>query len=359
MKKKLGNIIKSKSNIHRPDGSPSVFLFSMPRSGSTWLMELIWTQPGFKSCDEPLNLRSSLVRKNLGISEWKDLYDQDATLAMESYFRAFCDGRLGFMNPSPLRRHYRPLTQRIVFKVIHGGEDRINWFRDAFNSRIVLLLRHPIAVSLSREVYPRLHAFLNSDYRRHLTKDQLDYANRIFDGGTGLERGVLSWCLQNMVPLREACDDWAIVSYEQLVLEPRPVVMHLAHKLNLPEPERMLNHLATPSGVKAKSDAATQEVLGNTANRRSWLVEKWRERVGSSEERRVMEILERFELDAYRWGNLRPAERLWIGPSDVPDQPPARESELGMCLEAHEKGQPGFELPRGKADSDALRSDRG
>lgn len=313
MKNDFKTAIKSISNVHRPDGSPNAFLFSVPRSGSTWLKELIWTQPGFKFCDEPLDLRSSRVRQHLGISEWQDLYNRSATLALQSYFQAFCDGRSGFMNPSPLRRHYRPFTRRIVFKVIHGGEDRINWFRDTFNGRIVLLLRHPIAVSLSREVYPRLRAFLSSDYRRHMTKDQLDYALRICDTGTKLERGVLSWCLQNAIPLGAATDDWAIVSYEQMVLEPRQVIMHLADKLELPEPGRMLERLTTPSAVKAKSDAETQQVLEDVTSRRSWLIEKWRKQVSEPEARRAMEILKRFELDVYSYGDLLPAERLWIG----------------------------------------------
>lgn len=313
MNSKLKTTIKSMSNVHRPDGRPNVFLFSMPRSGSTWLMELIWTQPGFKFCDEPLDLRNALVRQHLGIAEWQDLYDQNAALALQDYFRAFCDGRSGFMNPSPLRRYYRPVTHRIVFKVIHGGEDRINWFRDAFNGRVVFLVRHPIAVSLSREVYPRLQAFLSSDYRRHMAKDQLDYALRICETGTKLEQGVLSWCLQNAIPLGEAADDWAIVSYEQMVLEPQPVIMYLVDKLELPEPGRMLERLTTPSGVKAKSDAETQQVLEDATNRRSWLVEKWRKQVSESEERRVMEILKRFDLDVYSHGDLLPAERLWIG----------------------------------------------
>jgi hypothetical protein len=317
MNHKLRAIIKSMANVHRPDGSPNVFLFSTPRSGSTWLMELILTQPGFKSCDEPLNLRNPLVRQQLGISEWQDLYDQNATLALESYFQAFCDGRLGFMNPSPLYRYHRLLTHRIVFKVIHGGEDRINWFRETFNGRVVLLLRHPIAVSLSREVYPRLHAFLDSEYRRHMTKDQIDYARRICDTGTKLERGVLSWCLQNMVPLRHADRGWVIVSYEQMVLEPRFVIRCLVNRLELPKAERMMDRLTTPSGVKAKSDAETRQVLESGTKQRSWLVEKWRRQVTEAEERRTMAMLKRFGLDAYSSGELLPAERLWIGSQDA------------------------------------------
>lgn len=313
----IKQIIKSSSNIHRPDGGPNVFLFSMPRSGSNWLMELVWSQPWFKPCNEPLDLRKPLIKQNLGINSWQDLYDQRSTLALHKYFKAFCNGRLHFMNPNPVHRYYRPLTHRIVFKVIHGGEDRINWFRDTFNGRIVLLIRHPIAVSLSREVYPRLHALLTSDYRRHLSDDQLNYALKIFDSGTKLEHGVLSWCLQNMVPLQDATHDWVIVSYEQLVQDPLPALAHLAERLGLPKPERMTKQLNTPSGVKAKSDEETQKVLEHETKKRAWLVEKWREKVGKTEESQLMDMLKRFGLDIYTGGNLLPAERFWIGPKNI------------------------------------------
>ena len=73
----------------------------------------------------------------------------------ERYFDDFVAG-LGFTNPNPLRGHYRPITHRIVFKEIHGLADRINWFRDTFNARVVYLVRHPIAVTISSERFPLL-----------------------------------------------------------------------------------------------------------------------------------------------------------------------------------------------------------
>lgn len=306
---------RSLTNVHRPDGSPNVLLFALPRGGSTWLMELIWSQPGFKCCDEPTDLRNPLVRRHLGLDEWDSLYSPEATATLAEYFRGFCDGDLHFMDPRPFRRYYRPLTRRIVFKIIHGCEDRINWFRDVFNGRIVYLIRHPIAVALSREVYPTLPALLETDYRRHFSAEQLAFAEDIRASGSKLERGVLSWCLQVAVPLRQRTPDWAFVSYEQLVIDPLPVVEYLAQKLDLPDPERMVRALAVPSNVKHKSDAATQRVLESGAmGERLRLVDKWRKRVSEVEERRAIEILERFEIDLYRFGDSLPAQQAWIAP---------------------------------------------
>ena len=66
-KEKLIRLTKSATNLHRPDGSPNVFVFARPRGGSTWLTELILSQPTFKAIDEPLNLRHKRIRDELGL----------------------------------------------------------------------------------------------------------------------------------------------------------------------------------------------------------------------------------------------------------------------------------------------------
>lgn len=321
------NVMKSATNVHRPDGRPDVFLFSTPRSGSTWLMELIWSQADFKACNEPLDVRNPLVRRYLGITDWLRLYDRSAIPILRPYFQAICAGRLHALDPVPFRGSYRPVTHRIVFKIIMGGEDRINWFRDTFNGQIVYLIRHPIAVSLSREYFPRLSAMLNSDYRWHFTADQISFAQRILEKGTKLEQGVLSWCLENAGSLQAATDDWLTIAYEDLVLDPQSVIDQLADRLVLPEPERMRSRLAVPSAVKAKSNRETQYALEQGTDRR-WLVEKWRTHVRGSEERQAMEILEHFQLDIYQPGELMPNRRSAHKPP-VSSPLPVNETRLG------------------------------
>ena len=313
MSRGLKHVVKSMSNLHRADGRPNVFLFSTPRSGSTWLMELIWTQPGFKYCNQPLSLFNPLVRKHLGTDRWEALYEAEFTPTLERYFRSICEGRVRFGNPNPLRGHYRPVTHRIVFKEIHGCADRINWFRDTFNARIGYLIRHPIAVAISSDEFPLLDAFLGTGYRDHFSREQLAFAAGIVSSGTHLERGVLSWCLQNSIPLREASADWAVVTYEQLVVDPGPVIDELALKLELPAPNRIREALTVPSvNVKIKSSEETQHLLYETsAERRPDLVDKWRRKVDAEEAARAMQILGVFDLDVYTT-DVFPADWAWI-----------------------------------------------
>ncbi len=69
IKDDLYNVYRTLTSVYRPSGLPHVFLFTMPRSGSTWLMELIWSQPGFKAVNEPLDLRNPVVRMHLGVAK--------------------------------------------------------------------------------------------------------------------------------------------------------------------------------------------------------------------------------------------------------------------------------------------------
>jgi hypothetical protein len=276
-------------------------------------MELIWSQPTFKYCNEPLNLNNPYVVRYSRIDDWTFLYSQDSLPAIYEYFKGFCEGRLQFNNPNPFKRYYRPITRRIVFKEIHGGLDRMNWFADSFNGRLVHLIRHPIAVSISKKTVRHLDELLHSDYTRHFTSKQLNYARRIAESGSKLERDVLLWCLHNALPLKQATTDWSLVSYEQLVIDPDPVIEHLALRLDLPKPDRMRMRLLTPSGVRRKSTLETREFLRRKdAQARRWLVEKWREDVDERQERHAMEILDRFDLDVYQCGEILPAPRMWI-----------------------------------------------
>jgi hypothetical protein len=133
-------------------------------------------------------------------------------------------------------------------------------------------------------------------------------------GKHDLDRGVLSWCLQNAVALQEATPDWAVVSYEQLVVDPDPVIRELTDKLALSDPERMRRRLGVPSvNVRFKSTEETRRLLSEGgADKRSYLVEKWRKKVDRREEARVMKILDIFGLDVYRDGEALPDKRIWI-----------------------------------------------
>lgn len=310
--------VKRLSNVHLNDTArPAAVILSTPRSGSTWLMEAILSQSGFKPCDEPFNLRKQEVSRTLDLSAWSDLYDNAHLADMGTYLQSFASGKpgWGFKNLLPYENHHRFLTRRMVFKVLHGCEDLVPWLAETLGAKILFMMRHPLPVSISREVLPRLETLMSPPYSENFSDRQLQAGRTIVADGSVNEKAVLDWCLQNAVPLNKHRDHMHIVTYEQMVVEPDPVVDLLVRELELDSREIMMRQLVKPSGSTSKSTPETVSALQDQDNR-SRLVEKWKPKVSTEEEKRLMDIVELFGIDAYRFGDCFPARHYWITSSD-------------------------------------------
>lgn len=281
-------------------------------------MELIASQSGFKYCAEPLNLRRQEVRAILGMSTWSELYDIDSEGAILNYLAGFAEGELSFNNPAPFRKNYRPLTHRMVFKLLHGAEHLVPRLKATLNAGVILLIRHPIATAISREVYPRLDAYIESDYKRLFSERELALARKIIVSGSKLERGVLSWCMQTAVPLLRHASSATVITYEQLVDQPEPVIRRLAKELKLPDPARLVKKLPNPSQTTVKSDAQKRALISqlkgenDTRRIRQEILSSWRKKISRRDEVRAMEIVRIFGIDAYVEGQDLPKDELLI-----------------------------------------------
>lgn len=308
--------IKRIATSHRQGSEPNFFIFATPRSGSTWLAELLATQGRCKIVNEPLNLRKAVVRDNLKLYEWSDLFQPHNRPMIRSYIQSFIDGTdtdVRFHREKPFTQFWHLRTDRIVFKMLFGGEDDIHWYRREFGGCIVHLLRHPIAVAQSREQLPRMDSYLARPYSDNFSSEQIRHAREIIGIRDAFLMRIVDWCLQNAVLLRQASEATVVLAYEQLVLQPEQVIAHLAGKLSLPDPERMLQRVYRASRSTSKSSFNSQNVLRDDAEirrQRTWLVDKWRERVSADQERLAFEILAAFDIDFYSAGQSLPTRPL-------------------------------------------------
>ena len=252
----MKTLIKKFSQHFKPSELPSIILFASPRGGSTWVTELIASQPGFWPISEPLNVRSQWVRKQLRVNTFADLYGDAATPKIYKYYRKIFDGKLPDLKLRPGLPFYRPLTRRIVVKENQAGLDRLSWFEDTFGVRIVHLLRHPIPVALSREVFPLLEGFSECDLRKQFSTVELELADRIIRKGSHVQKGVLAWCLHHVPALRNPRDSWLTLTYEDTVLNPRDVIQQLAEKLLLPDAAAMAHQIKEPSQTSPRKEEA-------------------------------------------------------------------------------------------------------
>jgi hypothetical protein len=314
IKETIGFWLKSISNIHREGAKKDIFLFATPRGGSTWLMEIIASQSGMKYFDEPVNIRRRNVKKTAIFNNWEDIMpDKHRDKDIIKYLKDIKQNKYRFMNPPPFRKNHRFFTDRLVFK-IHELEHMINYVRDECDAYILYLLRHPIPTTLSRAVFPRLEYFLKSNYYRekYLTNGQYLEINKICEKGGHFEKGVVSWCFENLAPLNTPDNkNWLFISYEELLLNSDKTCRTMAEKLQLDEPLKMIKALNKPSTNIAMSKKDTLSILqdSNEQRRKEKLVTKWKNKITENEEKAAFHILEIFGMETYKFNSYIPDKR--------------------------------------------------
>ncbi|MFW9873687.1 MAG: sulfotransferase [Candidatus Thorarchaeota archaeon] len=295
--------INTISNIHRQSRKKNIIIFSLPRSGSTWLMELIATQPKMKYYDEPLNIRKDDVSRNGIFTDWQELMpDSNNDEEIIEYLKKISKNEYKYMNPTPFRRNYRLYTNRIVFKV-HEVEHMVNKIKKQMNAIIVLLFRHPIANTISRNKLPRLKYYVRSEYYREnmLNDEQVKIADKILRDGSHFEKGILSWCFQNMILIKAAKNDDIIITYEELVLNPVKTCNLIYKKLDLENINKMVDVVERPAHNIGISRNTTLELMKEEEikKRRQGLVKKWKKIVSRDDINRAFNIIELFNIDMY------------------------------------------------------------
>jgi hypothetical protein len=315
--------IKSVSNLHRQGNEPNIFLFATPRGGSTWVMEIIASQPGFKYYDEPFNVRRDNVMRTGLFPNWESLMPETAdTERIVGYLNGLVDGQHRHMNPPPFRPHHRLLTNRIVFK-IHELEHLIGTIARRCRGQVVYLLRHPVPTTLSRQVFPRLELLLRSAYYNEAIPDQsrVREIRRLGESGSHLQRGIVSWCYENVTALRQADFDGLFITYEEMVLNPVRSCGLLIERLRLGDRDAMLRAFDEPSTNINMSTDETQNMMNDAdaRRRRVFLVSKWQNRVTPRDLADASMILDLFGLDCYTGDALLPHRR-YLHFEDTPHQ---------------------------------------
>lgn len=301
--RRLRLLVKACSSLHRPGQLPDIFLFATPRSGSTWLMEIIASQPGFKYFDEPLNPRRENVRFGNIFRDFTCLMpDAGNDDRIIDYLRGLQAGRHRYMNPAPFRRNHRFFTSRTVFK-IHEIEHLMDRVVLECRGLVVYLIRHPIANSISRTVQPRLDLFVRSEHFRQLVGDpeRIRFAEELVTRGTPFQRAILSWCYENLHALTKPNPGLLVLTYEELVLNPGRCSNLLATRLQLPERDLLCTAFERPAANIGMSQTDTMTALANpdVERKRVRLVTKWRDGIAEVEYAQTQEILHVFDIKAY------------------------------------------------------------
>lgn len=269
-----------------------------PRSGSTWLGELIACTPRSALLFEPLTATQQGPFRDLGFA-WDQPIPPDAKwpearAAFETMLRgkAISDWNIVYSSSSVASF----LTaRRMVVKCCHANA-LLSWLVRQFNFRYqpIFLVRHPFAVAASQLECPRWARraphFMIPDCRyRELVARHEPFLSRL---DTRAEVLIAQWCLSNVEPLESADNDqrWITVFYENLLLAPERQLRRVFDRWGLPLPDKILSRISKPS--KTTREATFKRGVEQQLS-------KWKTAFSPDERRKMTRVLKYFGVLIY------------------------------------------------------------
>lgn len=267
----------------------AMIIAGYPRSGTTWLMEVMARVPGVGVIFEPLNIDKVPSAKAAGL-DWRNFHLPDEVWPSgEEFMRQVLIGKV--RNPWTLSSMTLPQTIGInawVIKMVRANQ-MLLWLHETFALKpSILLIRHPCAVYASRssrgwaapQYTPKKSAFFRTypyllDFVNTLTMPEEHFAAR--------------WCM-NYYPLIYSPPPFPFhtVFYESLVQNPEAEISEILGLWDIPPPENFVGHLKVPS------NKAGENMI--TAGAR---IDSWVKKLDPEISGRITRVVEAFGLDFY------------------------------------------------------------
>jgi len=302
------NLIKSiLLPLHRHQKSaPDVFIFTLPRAGSSLLADVLNTDPQAKMASEPLALHKPNVRLLRKYFRETSLAERYVDISEAQYkqligfLTALSEGktRNSYYWGDLLTPHHHFTSTRTIFKIhrlTYYFDDIMHHFSD---DNGLYLIRNPMSHSLSRmrknwSDYIDLFA-ASEKIGKHLSREARRKIKEVTNEGSSLEKYVLSWCLENYIFIHRyqqgsLPENVFPVFYEELVREPELTLRKICHGVHMEYHDTMLPLLEVPSRgiVHSTKDTKAQIRAGN----KEYLVNRWKESADGHSLQKTREIL--------------------------------------------------------------------
>lgn len=275
--------------LGRKKFSKTVFLAGSARSGTTWIGNIINHDNSYRVYFEPFH-----PEKVPEFSSFKNRqYFRDETRNPEFLepLDLLLKGKIG--NKWLNSRNKNFFAGKLLVKDIRANL-LLHWIKKHHpHVKIILLLRHPCAVALSRIKLKwggSVSQFLNQP---ELLEDHLDPFLPMIRAAEGdLETCVTSWCVENYVPLRQFKPGEIMVCYyENFILDPEAEVRKMKDFIGEPFPGNLDDILSFSSDTNWNKSVHS----GNEEN----MMNRWKEEISPEEYKKVKKILASFGMDQF------------------------------------------------------------
>jgi hypothetical protein len=281
----------------------TIVMAGSPRSGTTWLSEILHTIPQSCILHEPIALNFVPETNALGFG-WRPYIAPEADWPeAEEFMRRVLTGQI-------LCRHTTRRTnvaeilrnEHWIVKFVRATR-LLRWMAEKFPIRTpILLIRHPCAVVASQTRHPSWSPTISPAVDSRFLTAYPWVSDILTDIQTWEEALAATWCMDYLAPLSTPKPHpWIFVTYERLVRHGEKEIQRIFNALELEMPQSAVKHLRTPSkSVREDSSILTGEDP----------LAVWTKRLSKEQVKRILHLVSAFGLDFYGEGLEPEYERI-------------------------------------------------
>lgn len=246
----------------------TIVISGCPRSGTTWLAEILNTIPNSNILMEPLHLRWVPEAKDIGFSGRTHIEPNEDWPEAEDFMKRVLSGQIMNINTLLKVKPMQILKNRNWIVKFVRANRMLRWIVENFPIRPpILLIRHPCAVVSSQMYIP-------SSW-----------------GNSKPSELARSWCYDYSIPLSSPKPHpWILVSYERLVREKEAEIKRIFKVLGFDVPKAAMDLFRRPSSTTRKDSPVRQGLDPLT---------DWKSHLTEEQVKHILGIVKGFGLDFY------------------------------------------------------------
>lgn len=320
MKKLIQKFNNKLFNSKKINIKDTILVAGSPRSGTTWLMQILCEIPGYTYIFEPLNPIWSPDSYEVGFRSRTYLNDITKWSEGEEYLKKVFTGQLAYL-PIKNNQFYNLFynfsikelannlfASKIIVKSVNMTR-MVPWIAKIFQLRsIIFIIRHPCATITSQlksgfcgyrnssppfsDIYPTKKIILNE------IKDIVELNSNQIKKLKKIEKIeeilAATWCLDNLITLsKEKPSSWKFISYENLVKKSDKEIFNIFTFIGEKNiPATVFYRLKKPSSVTLKEDKKHIKTPEKQLT-------KWKEYLSKEQIIKINKIVSYFNLDLY------------------------------------------------------------
>lgn len=293
----------------------TIVVAGSPRSGTTWMLELLHALPEYKALNEPLKRSQAFEKYGF---EWRTYLDPESPgNQYEEYFEKILTGRIGvsgwhFEAKTRIAQLFEYVERNHLIVKFCRLNRMLHWFASRYSVRgPVFVVRHPCAVvasmmnhgSWSEQEHLNTLGATRCEQALHggsLPESLRDPFEPILERiSTRAEVLATMWCLDHYVPLLHQADrgyPWIMAPYERLVVKGREELQRIAEGIGVDMTREMVDRLDEPSSsVKDRLHRDARQQLS-----------KWHRRLDPRQIDDVLQIVDQVGLSKYYTDQTEP-----------------------------------------------------